>query len=42
MKHVRTAAIITHQNKILLHSNQEEDYWTLPGGAVEKNQQKKD
>ncbi|MBC8831634.1 DNA mismatch repair protein MutT, partial [Escherichia coli] len=21
MKHVRTAAIITHQNKILLHSN---------------------
>ncbi|MBC1548760.1 NUDIX hydrolase [Listeria sp. FSL L7-0229] len=35
MKHVRTAAIITHQNKILLHSNQRENYWTLPGGAVE-------
>ncbi|MDT0048532.1 NUDIX hydrolase [Listeria cossartiae subsp. cayugensis] len=35
MKHVRTAAIITHQNKILLHSNQGENYWTLPGGAVE-------
>lgn len=40
MKHVRTAAIITHQNKILLHSNQEEDYWTLPGGAVEKESTK--
>ncbi|MBF2536868.1 NUDIX hydrolase [Listeria marthii] len=35
MKHVRTAAIITHQNKILLHSNQGGNYWTLPGGAVE-------
>ncbi|MDT0002877.1 NUDIX hydrolase [Listeria cossartiae subsp. cayugensis] len=35
MKHIRTAAIITHQNKILLHSNQGGNYWTLPGGAVE-------
>ncbi|EAE8347451.1 NUDIX domain-containing protein [Listeria monocytogenes] len=36
MKHIRTAAIITHQNRILLHSSHGEDYWTLPGGAVEK------
>ncbi|ANE39148.1 NUDIX domain-containing protein [Listeria monocytogenes] len=40
MKHIRTAAIITHQNKILLHSNQEEDYWTLSGGAVENESTK--
>ncbi|EKG2416877.1 NUDIX hydrolase [Listeria monocytogenes] len=40
MKPIRTAAIIIHQNKILLHSNQEEDYWTLPGGAVENESTK--
>ncbi|EAD0941785.1 NUDIX hydrolase [Listeria monocytogenes] len=35
MKHIRVAAIIRHQNKILLHTTKNENYWTLPGGAVE-------
>lgn len=35
MKHIRVAAIIRHQNKILLHTTKNESYWTLPGGAVE-------
>ncbi|MBC2215300.1 NUDIX hydrolase [Listeria welshimeri] len=35
MKHVRVAAIIIHQNKLLLHTSHNENYWTLPGGGVE-------
>lgn len=33
---MRTVAIIIHDNKILFHSSQDNDYWTLPGGAVEQ------
>lgn len=40
MKHIRTAAIIQHKDKILLHSAQNENYWTLPGGAVEEESTK--
>ncbi|MEE9726502.1 NUDIX domain-containing protein [Listeria seeligeri] len=36
MKHIRTVAIIIYDNKILFHSSQDNDYWTLPGGAVEQ------
>jgi len=31
----RTAALIIHNNRILLHKTDTDDFWALPGGRVE-------
>ncbi|WP_099221409.1 NUDIX hydrolase [Listeria costaricensis] len=36
MKHTRACAIIKYQGKILLHRSEENDYYTVPGGGVER------
>ncbi|KRE52049.1 NUDIX hydrolase [Paenibacillus sp. Soil724D2] len=38
----RVAGIAVHNNKILLHTTPEHDYWVLPGGRVEFNESTSD
>lgn len=33
--HYRTVAVLTNDTHVLLHTTQEDDFWTLPGGHVE-------
>lgn len=38
----RVAGIAIHNNKILLHTTPDHDYWVLPGGRVEFNESTSD
>lgn len=34
----RVAGIAIHNNRILLHTTEKDDFWNLPGGRVEFNE----
>ncbi|MDC0435053.1 NUDIX domain-containing protein [bacterium] len=32
---LRSAAVVVHENNVLIHRGKEDDFWALPGGRVE-------
>ena len=39
---VRAAAVIVHEESVLLHRLESDDFWALPGGRVEPGEEASD